>query len=58
MVDFDEIYRYDGPTSMETLTPGVSAVLAADTFTVTDTNAFSDRVFYQFVADQDMFMSY
>ena len=52
MVDFDEIYRHNGYSDTETPTAGVSAVINADSFTVTDANAFSDRVFYQFFAEE------
>ena len=52
MADFDEIYRYNGSSDTETPTAGVSTVMNADSFTVTDANAFSDRVFYQCFAEE------
>ena len=41
-----EIYRYDGPTMMETTLPGVSAVITADQIIVTDSAPPADRAFY------------
>jgi len=48
-----EIYRYDGPTLMETTATGVSAVISADQIIVTDaTPPPSNNVFYYLGAIQ------
>ena len=51
MVNFTEIYRYDGPTASGLMGVGVSAVVGDTSITVTDTNPPFPRAFYKIGAE-------
>lgn len=47
---FQEIYRYDGPTTIETTGPDISSVPGTTSITVTDQNPPAGSAFYRFEA--------
>ena len=51
LVDYVEIYRYDGPSDSETLADGITASNDGDAITITDNYPAETQVFYQFIAE-------
>ena len=51
LIDYTEIYGYDGPSDSETLATGITATNDGTAITVTDEVPVETQVFYQFVAE-------